>query len=364
MSFFRKGIFMAWDDFPSQKGSGPSGGGSPSGRNESGFDFPKINLPDLQPKKIFFMAILGLLVWLGGSSFFLVGVDEEGLVLRFGKHIRTVGPGLNWKLPSPLESVLKPKVTQVRREEIGFRLIEHGPPAKYRDVPEESLMVTGDENIIDIDMVVQYKVSDAGQYLFNAKDVRKAVLDASEAAIREVIGGRRIDEALTVGKSEIQIQTKELIQTILGRYEVGLMVTAVQLQDVHPPKQVVDAFKDVVSAREDKERMINEAQGYQNMVIPETRGNAAQIIKAAEGYMEEKINRAKGDAAKFEKIFTEYKKAEDITRKRLYIEMMEETLSNVQKIIADPKSGSSLIPIFPFGGEGKILGKAVEEKKN
>lgn len=356
---------MAWDDFPSPKGSGPSGGGGQFGSNGPSFDFPKINLPELQPNKIFLLVLVGLLVWLGGSSFFLVGVDEEGLVLRFGKHIRTVGSGLNWKLPSPLESVLKPKVTQVRREEIGFRLIDHGPPARYRDVPEESLMVTGDENIIDMDMVVQYKVSDSAKYLFNAKDVRKALLDASEAAIREVIGGRRIDEALTTGKSEIQIQTRDLVQSILDRYEVGLQVTALQLQDVHPPKQVVDAFKDVVSAREDKERMINEAQGYQNMVLPETRGNATQIIKAAEGYREEKINRAKGDAAKFQKILDEYKKAEDITRKRLYIEMMEETLLNVQKIIADPKSGSNLMPIFPMGGvESKILSKPAEEKKN
>lgn len=350
---------MAWDDFPSKKGSGPfGGGGNKFGKDEPPFDFPKINLPDFQPGKAIYVIALLALVWLGTSIFFIVGPDEQGVVLRFGQHVRTVGSGLNWKLPSPLEKVFTPKVTQVRREEIGFRVIDQGPPARYRDLPEESLMLTGDENIIDIDMVVQYKISEAVDYLFNVRDVRKAVLDSSEAALREIVGGRGIDEALTVGKFQIQAETRELVQSILDRYKVGLQVITVQLQDVHPPKQVIEAFKDVVSAREDKDRLINEAQGYQNQVIPETRGRVSQIVKTAEGYQEEKINRAKGDAAKFTKIFNEYKKAKDITRKRLYIEMMEEVLENVQKVIADKKSGSSMIPIFPLGGVDKMIGGA------
>ncbi len=355
---------MAWDDFPVNKGGGSSGGGGPFGKNEPPFEFPKINLPEFKPGKALPLIALALLIWVGGSIFFIVGPDEEGVVLRFGEHVRTVGSGLNWKLPSPIETKYTPKIKEVRREEIGFRLIDQGPPARYRDVPEESLMLTGDENIIDIDMVVQYEIANSTEYLFNVRKVRKAVLDASEAAIREVVGGRRIDEALTAGKFQIQADTKQLIQSILDRYKVGLQVITVQLQDVHPPKQVIDAFKDVVSAREDKERMINEAQGYQNMVIPEARGKSAQIIKAAEGYMEEKINRAKGDAEKFNKIFAEYKKAEDITRKRLYLEAMEEVLQNAQKVIIDPKAGGNLMPILPLGGAGKIFGKATEEKKN
>lgn len=350
---------MAWDDFPSQKG----GGGGQFSKDGPNFEFPKVNLPEFKPNKVLSIAAVVLLIWVGSSTFFIVGPDEEGVVLRFGKHARTVTPGLNWKLPAFLEEVHTPKVTQVRREEIGFRVIDQGPPARYRDMPEESLMLTGDENIIDIDMVVQYKISDPAQYLFNVRKVRKAVLDASEAAIREVIGGRGIDEALTVGKLKIQTETKDLVQRILDRYQSGLEVLTVQLQDVHPPKQVIEAFKDVVSAREDKERMINEAQGYQNMVIPEARGKVSQIVKGAEGFREEKISRAQGDAEKFKKILGEYRKAEDITRKRLYLEMMEDVLGNVQKIIVDKDAGGNMVPIFPLMGDGGLLGKTEEKKR-
>ena len=356
---------MAWDDFPSQKGGGPFGGGGQPGRNEPNFEFPKINLPDFKPGKVLPLVLLALLIWVGSSVFFIVGPDEQGVVLRFGAHVRTVGSGLNWKLPSPIEKSYTPKVTEVRREEIGFRVIDQGSPAKYRDVPEESLMLTGDENIIDIDMVVQYKIVEASDYLFNILDVRKAVLDASEAAIREIIGGRKIDEALTAGKFQIQAETRDLIQKILERYDAGLQVITVQLQDVHPPKQVIDAFKDVVSAREDKERMVNEAQGYQNMVIPEARGKVSQVVKAAEGDREEKITKSQGDVAKFKKILGEYKKAEDITRTRMYIETMEEVLANVQKVISDTKAGGGVIPFFPMGPDGKLMGQppAVEKQK-
>ncbi len=339
----------AWDDFQKQKGSGGQGGG------DSGMpiEFPKINLPPMKPGNLILIAAAFLVIWLGTGSFFSVGPDEQGVVLQFGKFVRTAEPGLNFKIPG-VERVLKTKVTQVRREEIGFRITDPGPPARYTDVPSESLMLTGDENIIDIDLVVQYKVSDAPNFLFSVRRQRKAVRDATEAAIREVVGRTKIDAVLTSGKFEVQNETRELIQSILNIYSMGIQILEVQLQDVHPPKQVVDSFKDVVSAKEDRERLINEAQGYQNSVIPETRGKAAQVLRMAEAYQEEKINMAKGDASKFEKILKEYRKAKDITRKRLYIETMEEILPGIEKYIVDPKSGG-ILPILPMG-KGSGLG--------
>lgn len=347
----------AWDDFPKQRKPGKPGGG------DFGLpiQLPKINLPPITPRNLILILAAFLVIWLGTGVFFQIGPDEQGVVLQFGKYSRTADPGLNFKLPPPIETVLKTKVTKVRREEIGFRISDPGPPARYRDVPSESLMLTGDENIIDIDLVVQYKVSNAENFLFQVRRQRKAVRDASEAAIREVVGRTKIDEVLTVGKFEVQNETRDLIQNILTSYDMGILVLAVQLQDVHPPKEVIDAFKDVVSAKEDRERLINEAQGYQNSIIPETRGEAAQIIRMAEAYKEEKINKAKGDASKFEQILLEYNKAKDITRKRLYIETMEEILPGIDKFIIDQRSGG-ILPILQIG-PNKGFGSPEKAKK-
>lgn len=347
---------VAWDDFPKQKGSRRPGGG-----NEPGLplEFPKINLPPIKRGQIILIIAAIAIIWIATGTFFLIGPDEQGVVLRFGKYSRTVDPGLNFKIPAPMETVLKTKVTQVRREEIGFRIADPGPPARYRDVPSESLMLTGDQNIIDIDLVVQYKISSAVDFLFEVRRQRKAIRDATEAAIREVVGRTKIDSVLTDGKFEVQNETKALIQSILNSYKMGVQITAVQLQDVHPPKQVIDAFKDVVSAKEDRERLINEAQGYQNSIIPETRGKAAQILRMAEAYKEEKINKAEGDASKFTSILREYNKAKDITRKRLYIETMEEILPNIEKFIIDQKGGG-ILPILSIGPKG--FGSPEKEK--
>ena len=333
----------AWDDFPKKKGPGRQGdnAGLP-------LEFPKINLSPIKQGNILLIIVGIVVLWLGTGVFFMVGPDEQGVVLQFGRYTRTAQPGLNFKFPAPIETVKKTKVTKVRREEIGFRISDPGPPARYRDVPSESLMLTGDENIIDIDLVVQYKISNAEDYLFQVRRQRKAIRDAAEAAIREVVGRSIIDKVLTVGKFEIQNETRELIQNILNNYSMGIQIVAVQLQDVHPPKQVIDAFKDVVSAKEDRERLINEAQGYKNAVIPETRGKAAQVLRMAEAYREEKVNKAEGDAKKFESILQEYNKAKSITRKRLYIETMEEILPGIEKYIVDQKSGG-ILPILPIG---------------
>lgn len=331
-----------WDEFQKRRKGRGMFDGIPSLR------IPKFNLPGFKmPRLPLLIAILGLM-WLA-TGIYIIAPDEKGVVMRFGRWVATTGPGPHYHLPTPIESVLKPKVTEVKRIEVGFRTIDQGPPARYSDVPQESLMLTGDENILDIDIIVQYRILDPGKFLFNIRDPHVTVRVASEAALREVIGSNTIDEALTVGKFAIQENTKRLLQQILDSYGSGLQIVAVQLQDVHPPEQVREAFRDVASAKEDKIRLINEAEGYRNAILPETRGRAAQIINNAEAYMEEKILKAKGDADRFKSVLAEYTKAKDITRTRLYLETMEEILPEMDKFILGGDSGNAVLPILPLG---------------
>ncbi|MFQ5717011.1 MAG: FtsH protease activity modulator HflK [Nitrospinales bacterium] len=342
---------MPWDDLhePKEPKRGPTGGGR-SGGPPGGpqFEIPQIKIPKFKPGNLAGIIIVLFLVWLLPGIFYIVGPDEEGVVTRYGKYVRSTSPGWHWKLPSPIEHVSTPKVTVIRRTEIGFRVVDQGPPIKARDVPAESLMLTGDQNIIDIHLVVQYQIRDASAYLYNIQEKRKVVRNVSETALRSIIGSNKIDEALTTGKNKIQIEVKDQIQQLLDKYRSGLQVVATQLQDVHPPRQVEAAFKDVISAREDKERMVNEAQGYRRAVIPEARGKSAQIVRQAEAYREEKIKRAQGDALRFLSLYAEYKKAPEITKKRIYLETMEEILPGMKKVVVG-KNSSGVLPILPLG---------------
>ncbi len=282
------------------------------------------------------LILLGLWLFTG---VYKVGPDEVGVVRTFGNVSRTVGPGLRFHFPYPIETVDTPKVTEVKRIEIGFRSLGK----QYRKVDNESLMLTGDENIVDAELIVQYKIKDAVNYLFRFVEPEITVREAAEAALRTVIGRHTIDEALTDGKFVIQEETKSLLQEILDNYETGILVVAVQLQAVSPPTQVVAAFKDVASAKEDKNRMINQAEGYRNDVIPKARGEAEARISESQGFREARIKRAEGDVAKFKSILAEYKKAKEITRKRLYLEALEEILPDVKKYVV------------PKGGDGNVL---------
>ncbi len=305
------------------------------------------------------LAIL-LVLW-AASGIYIVAPDEMGVVKRFGRYVYMTKPGPHFHIPYPVETVLKPKVTEVKRIEIGFRTIDPGPPARYRSVPKESLMLTGDENIVDMDLIVQYRVKDPVNYLFEVYNIPKTVKDATEAAIREVVGKNNIDEILTTGKYKVQQDTKKLLQRILDKYKAGIMVVAVQLQDVHPPEQVMQAFKDVASAKEDKIKYINEAQGYRNDVIPKAKGQAEKILNEAQAYLKSKVARAEGDASRFLQIYEQYKTAQDITKKRLYIEAMEAILPHVKKVIVDPKIGKKILPLLPL--EGSVLSDTVKTKK-
>lgn len=347
---------MPWDDLHEPRGNregGSGGGGGPQGSPPGGpqFEIPQIKIPKFKPSSFLGIFLILLLVWLLPSIFYTVQPDEVGVVTRFGEFIREEQPGLHTKMPSPMEHVQILKVLKVRRSEIGFRIINSGPPQKVRDIPAESLMLTGDQNIVDIDMVVQYQIRNAQAYLFNITNQEKVIRNVAETVLRGIIGSKKIDEALTTGKNEIQVMTKDLIQQLLDKYHSGIQIVTTQLQDVHPPTQVAAAFKDVVSAREDKERMINQAQGYRKAVIPETRGKAAEIVRRAEAYREEKIKKAQGDVQGFLAQYAEYKKAPVITRKRIYLETMEEILPNMKKFVMGQKGGG-VLPILPLGQGG------------
>ncbi|KPJ68725.1 MAG: hypothetical protein AMJ45_01935 [Syntrophobacter sp. DG_60] len=290
------------------------------------------------------VVVILILIWML-SGIYIVSPDEMGVVKRFGKMARLTTPGPHYHLPYPIETAIKPKVTKVRRLEIGFRTISPGPPAEYRSLPEESLMLTGDENIVSVEFITQYKIKDPVDYLFNVEDIPKTVKDAAEAAMRETVGKTTIDEVLTVGKFRVQQETKQLLQSILDRYRAGVMVVAVQLQEVHPPKAVIHAFKDVASAKEDKVKFVNEAEAYRNDLLPKAKGKAAQVINEAMAYKETKIKTAKGDTDRFLNMLKEYKKAPLITKKRLYLETIENILSKTRNIVVPAGAEKIVLPL-------------------
>ena len=309
----------------------------------------EIEIPEFN-FKITPVIIGAIVLWLL-TGIYIVGPDEVGVVRTFGKFTRVVQSGLNWKFPAPIEVVNTPKVTEVKRIEIGFRTLKNG---QYRTVEKESLMLTGDENIVDAEMIVQYKIKDPVAYLFRIVGPELTVREAAEASLRTVVGRNKIDETLTTGKFTIQEETKSQLQSILDKYNSGIHVVAVQLQDVSPPKEVIGAFKDVASAKEDKNRMINQAEGYRNDVIPKARGEGEAMIRDAEGFKESRIKRAEGDAAKFTTILKEYRKAKSITEKRLYLETMEKVLPDIEKIVVPDKDSGNMLNLLNLNpGKGK-----------
>ncbi len=320
-------------------------------KNNQNIDLNKIKSKIKLPNTSVLIIIL-ILAWLA-SGIYVVQPQEVGIVKRFGKYVRTTLPGPHWHIPYPIEEVLKPQVTKVWRLEIGFRTIPGTNPPRYRSVPQESLMLTGDENIIKVEFIVQYKIKNPVDYLFNVKNQQLTIFKAAEASMREIIGKNDIDTALTTGKAKIQIACKELLQSIVDKYKLGVSILAVQLQDVHPPDQVIEAFKDVASAKEDKERLINEAEAYRNDIIPKAKGEAAKIINEALAYKQTVINRALGETQRFEKILAKYRENKDITRKRMYLETMEEILKNSKKIIFTNKKGLNFVPVFNMGSFGE-----------
>src|SRR5690348_17498926 len=302
----------------------------------------------------FALIALGVVALWGFSGFFRVEPDELGVVLRFGKEVREVQPGLNYHLPYPIESVLTPKALRVNKIDIGMRVVEdiRRGGTTTRDVPEESLMLTGDENIVDVDFSVLWKVkpTGVGEFLFNIQNPEGTVKAVAESAMREVIGRSEIQPILTGARQTTETAVQDLMQRTLDHYGAGVILQQVQLQKVDPPAQVIDAFRDVQAARADLERAINEAQTYANRVVPEARGRVAQITQAAEAYKQQTVAEATGQTARFLKIYEQYKKAPNVTRERMYLETMERVLGGTDKIILDPGAGcgSSVVPYLPL----------------
>lgn len=314
-------------------GGGPGGGigqGSGGGRG---------------PIFLIALVIAGMLAY---TSFFRVNANEKGIVLRFGDHVRTVQPGLHFKFPYPIETALTPAVTNITSIDVGMRASGGSPIG----VPEESLMLTGDENIVDIAFTVQWRIKadEAPDFLFNVQNPDLAVKAVAESMMREAVGASRIEVLQTTGRNEVQEQVRVGLQKTLDEYGAGIEITEVKLQKVDPPAQVLDAFRDVQAARADQERLRNQAETYANTVIPRARGEAAKITQAAEAYREQIVAEAEGDAKRFISIYSEYRKAQDVTRRRIYLETMQEVLGDVNKIVVTngAAGGQNVLPYLPL----------------
>ena len=359
---------MPWNN---QSGGGPWGSGSKgpwgSGPQSQGPRPPDLEdflrrsqdklravLPgNLGGRGLAIIALVLVALW-GFSGFFRVEPDELGVVLRFGQFTREVQPGLNYHLPYPIETALTPQALRVNKLNIGFREsddLRRG--TTQRDVPEESLMLTGDENIVDVDFSVLWRVnpSAVGDYLFNIQNPEATVKAVAESAMRQVVGHSNIGPILTGARQNIETAVQELMQKTLDDYGAGILIQQVQLQKVDPPTQVIDAFRDVQAARSDLERAQNEAQTYANRIVPEARGRAAKITQDAEAYREQTVAEATGETSRFLQIYEQYKKAPAVTRERMYLETMERILGENSKTIIDtgpPQSGPGVVPFLPL----------------
>ena len=282
------------------------------------------------------LGALVVLVWLA-SGFYIVDASNRGVVLRFGKYHETTQPGPRWHLPYPIETVEIVNLSQVRTVEVGYR---NNVKSK---VLKESLMLTDDENIIDIQFAVQYILKSPEDYLFNNRDTDDAVLQAAETAIREIVGKSKMDFVLYEGREQVAAQATKLMQEILDRYKTGILVSKVTMQNAQPPEQVQAAFDDAVKAGQDRERLKNEGQAYANDVIPKAKGTAARILEEAQGYRQRVIANAEGEAARFLQVLAEYRKAPQVTRERLYLETVQQVLESTSKVIVDQRSSGSLL---------------------
>ena len=371
MSIYQKGSLMAWQNQGGSggpwggggnqnNGGGPwGGGGSGGGGRGSGGDGPKPpNLDDLFKKGQnlkgtlpggigrfgFLIAIVVILaLWLA-SGFYRIQASERGVVKRFGALNSVTEPGLNYHLPYPIETVTKVDVTRIRSIDIGFEAFG----TARRDVPVESLMLTGDQNIIDIDLTVLWRVAEPEKYLFNIRRPEQTVKIAAESALRETIGQTKIDQALTDGKAAIQISIEENLQNVLEEYGSGIVVEEVQLQAVQPPQEVIAAFDDVQKSLQDKDRFQNEAEKFANEVVPKARGAAETVRQQAAAYKDRVINEAKGEAGRFMEVVLAYQQNKEVTLERLYLETMQEVLGNGGAVIMDPKVGQGTLPYLPL----------------
>jgi membrane protease subunit HflK len=328
-----------WRDF-NRKLNGMFGKKGGGGGNNGGGDGPRLPQIDFNPKFLGggagLLVALAFVVWLA-SGFYIVDASQRGIVLQFGKYKETTEPGLRWRLPYPIQSVDLVNLTGVRTVEIGYRGSERNK------VLREALMLTDDENIVNIQFAVQYYLSDPGEYLFNNRHPDDAVMGAAETAVREIVGKSRMDFVLYEGREQIAAQAAKLMQEILDRYKSGILISKVTMQNAQPPEQVQAAFDDAVKAGQDRERQKNEGQAYANDVIPKAKGTAARLMEEASGHKQRVISTAEGDASRFKQVQTEYAKAPEVTRQRMYLETMQQVFSNTSKVMIDAKGQGNLL---------------------
>jgi membrane protease subunit HflK len=346
-------------------GRGPSGigggGGTPPNDFENFLRGLQARIRGLLPNGEFTAGAIALVavgaigLWLMTGLYF-VSTHEQGVVLRFGKFVAITGPGPNYHLPWPIETVELPEVTTTHQINIGYQQVGEGDEAHTEDVAEESLMLTGDENIVDVNFTVYWVIRDASQYLFNVENPDSAIKAVAESSMREVVGQNQIGPILTEDRAPVENQVRELMQKTLETYRIGVTVTGVKMQNVDTPEQVRDAYRDVQAARADQETLRNSAEAYANKIIPEARGHAAQIVQQAEAYRQKAIAEASGEAKKFSAVYAEYRKAPEITRKRMYLETMSQVLGGVNKVIVDEGAAKNIIPYLP----PQTLGKPME----
>jgi len=366
--------------FYKQQGGGPWGGG-PWGGGGGGNNNPwggrgdrgQPGAPDLEEllrrsqerlrrmipggfsggRSLWLIAALVLFLW-GVSGFYRIQPEEEGVELLFGKYVKTTQPGLNYWFPNPIGAVLKPKVTQTNQVTIGFR----GTGANAREVPQESLMLTGDQNIVDVKFTVQWRIRSAGEFLFNVRDPEATVKIAAESAFREVVGTNPLQSVLTNQREVIAQQSRDLLQGILDGYGAGITVLDLRIQNADPPKEVIDAFNDVQRAQQDQERLRNEALAYRNDIVPRANGEAARMVQSATAQKEKLIKEAEGQAARFTAFYQTYAANKDLTARRMYMEAMQEILTKADKVLIDSDAkGSGVLPYLPLPAIQKMQNK-------
>lgn len=290
-------------------------------------------------------AVIVLILWMA-TGFYIVGPGEQGVVRMFGRHSATTDPGLNYHLPWPIQTVDVVNVASIRRAEIGFRSTTGRPTAML----EESLMLTKDENIVEVQVLVQYRIKDPSSFLFRVQNPEEVLTSAAEVALRSTVGRMLIDDVITERRAEVQAETQAFLERLLEAYRTGILVTDVRLQVADAPQQVREAFHEVVRAREDRERLVNEAQAYMEDILPRARGVSRQIQEESIAYREERIRRARGEASRFTQVLQEYQRAPDVTRERMHIEALEEILAKSNKVVMSQGAESNVLPFLPLRG--------------
>ena len=337
-------------------GNNPWGGGSSGNKDledsikKAKEKFGKFKIGG--PRNISILIIIALLVWLV-TGFYRVEPDEQGIELLFGKWNQTTSdPGLHYFFPTPFGKTMTPKVESIRKINVGYRSASElgfSSNSSDRNVLEESLMLTGDQNIVDVNFTVLYKIKDAGKFLFKLRNPETTVKDMSESVMREVVGQRDLEFLLTGGRQEVEQVVRSDLQDILDEYESGILVQSIQLQSVNPPALVIDAFDEVQRARQDKEKLVNEANSYMNKIVPNARGDAAKLVQEATAYKEQVIKQAEGVAQNFIDVYNSYKETKYVTRQRIYLETLTEVLEGPNKIILDSTGeGQGVVPYLPI----------------